>query len=330
MVNWVLSENMTVKEWDEKLIYFSNYDFYQTYNWGEYKKEFGWIPYRFIAIDSKKNIIAMAQCLLRSFPFSLGILWCPGGPIGDYRMINTNFIELCYKKIKKMILYIRIKPRNRLNDQSNNFLLKNGWKIPKNKVTNGLSMYLDLTLSEEALKAKLSKNWRRNLNRFKKDDLVIREWRNINIDEMIGIYRDVEKFKKIGIQYTDIELRKVYNYFKDKIIIYRCENLKGELVGFRGVIILGTNACDFFAATHESARKLYPSNKLLWTIILHCKRIGILYYDLNGIDPVNNPGVYNFKKGTGARFIKDLGEWEWTNSKLLGIVLNFGISKKLV
>ena len=52
---------------------FLDYDFYQSYNWGEYKKDFGWIPYRFIAINSNNKIIGMAQCLLRSLPGSVGI-----------------------------------------------------------------------------------------------------------------------------------------------------------------------------------------------------------------------------------------------------------------
>ena len=329
MVNWVIANDMTMKEWDKKLVHFSDYDFYQSYNWGEYKKDFGWIPYRSIAIDSNNKIIAMAQCLLRSLPCSVGISWCPGGPIGDYRAINTNFIELYCKEVEKRILYFRIGPKNILCDDSSNFLVKTGWKTPKYKITSGLSMYLDLTVDEENLKAKFSKNWRRNFNRFKKEDLFIRKWENINIEEMIDLYRDVERFKKIGVQYTDIELRKIFYFFKDKITIYRCDNSKGALVAFRGAIILGSNAYDFFAATHESARKLYPSNRLLWIMILHCKRIGISYYDLGGIDPINNPGVYNFKKGTGAKHFESLGEWEWSNLGLLRIALNSVIRKRM-
>ena len=111
MVNWIMAKDMTVKEWDKQLVHFSNYDFYQSYNWGEYKKDFGWIPYRSIAIDSNNKIIAMAQCLLRKLPCSVAISWCPGGPIGDYRAINTNFIELLYKEVASSNLRFRFRPR---------------------------------------------------------------------------------------------------------------------------------------------------------------------------------------------------------------------------
>ena len=33
-------------------------------------------------------------------------------------------------------------------------------------------------------------------------------------------------------------------------------------------------------------------------------------FDLGGIDPINNRGVYDFKKGTGATQIDYEGEWD--------------------
>ena len=45
------------------------------------------------------------------------------------------------------------------------------------------------------------------------------------------------------------------------------------------------------------------------------------------VDPVNNQGVYNFKKGTGALFTKYLGEWEWSNNLLYKWLVNFAIRR---
>jgi len=42
-----------------------------------------------------------------------------------------------------------------------------------------------------------------------------------------------------------------------------------------------------------------------------CHAAGVKRYDMMGIDPTYNPGVYHFKKGTGAECIDYLGEWEW-------------------
>jgi len=328
-VNWTLTKDITPKEWDKQLVNFSDYDFYQTYNWGQYKKYFGWKPYRFIAIDSNKNITGMAQCLLKSMPFSIGILWCPGGPTAHYKMLNKNFINSCYKAAGKRLLYIRIRPSNAKSVESFNYMINDNWKLPKNKITSSLSMLLDLKKDIETLKADLSKNWSRNLRRFKESELTISHCSKMEANELIPVYRNVEKFKGISAQYTDLELKKLFEYFNEKIVLFRCDNKDGKLIAFRGAIIVGDKAFDFFAATHSSGRKLYPSNKLLYTLLLHCKSLGVITYDLGGIDSVNNPGVYHFKKGTGANKHEILGEWEWANSNLLRMALNLVIKVKL-
>ena len=329
MVKWILAKDIQGNEWDKQLFKFSNYDFYQCYDWGEYKKQFGWYPYRFLAIDSENKILGMSQLLLKKLPLSIGMLWCPGGPVGDKNLINKDFINTCFNETKKRILYIRIRPKYQYSERLEMKLKNDGWKESIFKITNGSSMYLNLDISEKEIMNNLSKNWRRNLNRYKYEDVIISKWNNIEADEMIKVYRDLEKFKNIKMQYSDHELKKILLFFKGKIILFRCDNLKGDLVAFRGAIVLGNNAYDFFAATNHSARKLYASNKLLMTIMLECKSMNISYYDLSGIDPINNPGVYNFKKGTGAKHFQSIGEWDWSNIGPFRIIFNKIISKRL-
>jgi lipid II:glycine glycyltransferase (peptidoglycan interpeptide bridge formation enzyme) len=38
-----------------------------------------------------------------------------------------------------------------------------------------------------------------------------------------------------------------------------------------------------------------------WQILTQLAALGVSQYDLNGIDPVANPGVYHFKKGLAGR-----------------------------
>ena len=44
---------------------------------------------------------------------------------------------------------------------------------------------------------------------------------------------------------------------------------------------------------------------------------------------MNNPGVYNFKKGTGATQVEYIGEWEWASSGLVRYFANFVIKYKM-
>ena len=77
-----------------------------------------------------------------------------------------------------------------------------------------------------------------------------------------------------------------------------------------------------FAAASVSARKVYASHGLLWILFNHCAEMGVSRYDLGGVDPLKNKGVFDFKKGTGAHLINYLGEWEYGSFPTLKYLVN--------
>jgi hypothetical protein len=48
-----------------------------------------------------------------------------------------------------------------------------------------------------------------------------------------------------------------------------------------------------------------------------------------GLDPVNNWGSYNFKKGIGGRLVAYVGEWEAASNKAIKLVLNIALYWKI-
>ena len=76
------------------------------------------------------------------------------------------------------------------------------------------------------------------------------------------------------------------------------------------------------AATTIIGRNTYSSYMLFWELTKKCKSLGVLNYDLVGIDKVNNKGVCHFKKGTGAKEIRYLGEFEMTTGIITRIDIN--------
>ncbi len=326
MVNWTLiPDYIALETWDKNLSKFCDFNIYQSFNWGEYKRYFGWVPYRFAAYNAQNEVIAMAQCLYHHFPLG-GIMWCPGGPLGDVSSFGKTLIIACVDAIKKRYLYFRFDSYSNSNEYYDLTLIKNGWQRPVYSINTDLTMILDLTRPEEELIRSFSKNWRHNLKRFKKDLLNIEPWVDIDIDEMLNIYRSMENFKSIQTQYSKEELLKLFEKFGDKILMYRCNDRKtGDLIAFRGAIIYNNKAWDFFAATNIHARKLYASHKLLWTLLRACKDKEVKLYDMGGVDPCNNPGVYNFKKGVGALKVRRLGEWEFVTPRILRYVVNLAI-----
>jgi lipid II:glycine glycyltransferase (peptidoglycan interpeptide bridge formation enzyme) len=66
---------------------------------------------------------------------------------------------------------------------------------------------------------------------------------------------------------------------------------------------------------------------MFYKTISYLKEINIKIFDFGGIDPINPlaEGVNHFKKGFGGTITEYLGEWEWSDSKLLRFGSNLGI-----
>jgi hypothetical protein len=60
---------------------------------------------------------------------------------------------------------------------------------------------------------------------------------------------------------------------------------------------MGDSAIYLLGATSDAGLNAKGAYLLQWTMISWLKELGIKSYDLGGIDPVGNPGVYHFKKG---------------------------------
>ena len=84
---------------------------------------------------------------------------------------------------------------------------------------------------------------------------------------------------------------------------------------------------DLLAAAGGEARKLYASHATLWELLDHCSRLGLHNYDLSGVDPTANKGVFDFKHGTGARLVTCLGEWEWASVPGVRQMVNWMVAR---
>jgi lipid II:glycine glycyltransferase (peptidoglycan interpeptide bridge formation enzyme) len=196
------------------------------------------------------------------------------------------------------------------NPEEYEALTINGWTRPKNKMSSGYSMLYRLNGNEEDRLKRTTGNWRHNLKRSARYGLHIEEWVKPDISQISALYREMEFFKTLPTQYTQIELEAMFKFLKKNIIIYRCINKEGKLLAIRAAGVFGDTALDLLAVAGSEARKVYASHATLWALLDHCNKIGNTFYDLSGVDPIHNKGVFDFKHGTGADLVECLGEWE--------------------
>ena len=329
MVVWrLLSRDEAAESWDKSLLRFEDLTHTQLFSWGEYRSAFGWQPYRWVASGADGEIVAMMQGLVRTYPGRIGLIWVPGGPSGDIQYWNSELRQTLAETTGLSRLYVRISSNRPYRTEDVLMLRSLGWNRSSAPLLSGLSMMYNLARDEVLRVDSCSRNWRHNLRRSDKYGLSYHRWEAPDIETMFGIYQSMQDYKNLGQQFAREELVQMFDKLADHIVLYRADDENGEPVSLRGCIVFGDKGWDLFAATSVKGRKIYASYGLFWQLMRHCQEMGVRYYDMSGIDPVNNPGVYDFKKGTGAEPQEYLGEWDWAASPLLGAGANWMISRR--
>lgn len=301
---------------------FQDYTVYQSYGWGEHKRRFGWRPLRLVATRDAQ-MVSMAQVLVKRYPLRMGLAWVPGGPVGEPGLWNDEFRSAIRKVAGARHLYCRISSMREYTDEEASTLSTGGWTRCSAPLLSGMSLAYSPDTSESVRLGQCSGNWHRNLRRSARHGLAVRGWPAPEPDEMLEAYASMQAHKQLKEQISRAEISSLLDSFPGRYIMVRCDDSDGRLLALRGALVLGGKAWDTFAVATVAGRKVYASHAAFWELMKQCAERGVRWYDMGGVDPVNNRGVYDFKKGTGARALEYLGEWEWSTSKALG----WGVSR---
>ena len=319
MVTWRLYEGACEK-WNELLSGFKRRSYSQLFDWGEYKKKLGWYVIRAIAEDGEGNCIGLAQGLYKVYPFQIAVLWVPGGPVGDFKNLDDSLFKFFKEGIKYKKLYCRISPSH----YENELKISNEWRQSSQKINSSLSMLLRLDDDNFNLN-KLDKNWKKNLKKSEKQELTIERINNLDYKVVETLYKNMEEHKKLHVQYSKLELDNIFDLLSNCMGLYVCRNKHGEVIAMRSCIFHKEKGWELMAASNKEGRKKSAAYLLLWRMLEDCKEQNVFDFDLGGIDPINNAGVWYFKKGTGATELKYAGEYEKSSFPLLSPLMNFYI-----
>lgn len=329
MVRWeLLTDERARANWDQTLARFDDCSPFQSYAWGEYRRGLGWEPYRWIALNNQGEVIAMMQAYLRRHPFGLGLVWSEGGPVGDLGACDESLQAAITRATGLRRIYCRFRCDRKRNIEDVLGLDARGWSLPWSPLTSNYTMNFDLMQDESQLLAGLERNWRRNLNRSRESNLSIRQWLQPTADEIVSVYASMQQVKGLEEQHSLAEIEQLLKNVKEQLVLYRCDDESGQLVSLMGALVVGEKACSVLSATSGRGRELHASYAIYWAVLQHCRNIGVRSYDLAGIDPVRNPGVYRFKRATGATPLELLGEWDWASRPWLRWFGNWAIAQR--
>ncbi len=324
MVTWKLFEG-DADEWDRHLLKLDG-TFYQTFEWGEVKRISGWEPFRLIAI-SEGSVIGLVSALVKK-NFFFVICWVPDCSNSAIRLVDNKFHKALSLIIGSSFIYCRISFLSYEVGHEAFSLLQSGWKRPKELMNSGLTMHYELRGDNDQRIKRASGNWRHNLRRSSRFNLRIDKWKKPDINLISRMYREMELLKGLPVQYSLVELQAIISCLGDKVVVFRCLYSDNNLLAIRAAGVFGESALDLLAASGSAARKLYATHATLWALFDWCQENGYKYYDLSGVDPIRNKGVYDFKHGTGASLVECLGEWEWASIPCMCLFFNYILSRK--
>ena len=320
----------TDQQWNTAVNQFPFSNIYQSAQWAQYKSVTGWDNLRLVRLDPDQNLVAVAQCLVKTGPLNSAVLWIPGGPIGSVECSPSSLLRSIKDELKVSITYVRASFFNPTTNENESMLKDLGWTRCRTSLGAQKSMDYLLDQPEEIRRARCTTNWGRNLRRAEKNISRPYVWSNPDASEIASAYTEMNQFKDVSnldLSRSEAEISNIIDSFKDELLIVRCDDEHGKIDSLRGVLRFSNRAWDFLALTSPSGRKNYSSHAVFWHLTNVCQSLGVGSIDLSGIDPENNKGVYDFKKGTGAQQIDYLGEWDVAQPRWMRPILSRIIAK---
>jgi len=167
---------------------------------------------------------------------------------------------------------------------------------------------LDLAPSIEELRRNLDAKWRNKLTQSEKKGLKVVAGNGT--EEYRTFCRMYDQMRKRKTFETTVDVEEFGRLQEDLPKTHRMRVLICEQAGVpvAGLVAsaLGDSAIYLLGATSDDGLTAKGAYLLQWTLIRWLKENGIRWYDLGGIDPEGNPGVYTFKKGLSGTDVSQL------------------------
>ena len=315
-------------EWNSAISHLDSKSAYQSAEWSQHKTNSGWSVRRLAYSDGTGRIKAAAQCLFRKGPLRTAVVWMPGGPSGDFKAIDHAFVSVLKQHLQVSFIYLRLGITNAHDESRSNALSASGWKSCSESIGAQSSLVIDLSSPDELRFEAMSSDWKRNLKRSSKHDLTCFHWQNPDAQVIADAIQQMGQLKEIGLaklRNSVTELQSLIDLFGKQLLVVRCDSPSGVLLSIRGVLVTDNQARELFAATTLEGRDCQASYASFEFLLSVLKQINVQHFDLGGVDELNNPGVFSFKMGTGAKPITYLGDWEisqptwfmWVASKIV-------------
>jgi lipid II:glycine glycyltransferase (peptidoglycan interpeptide bridge formation enzyme) len=297
--------------WTGLVASFDDANIYQTWPYAEVIS--GRSNMSHLVLKRRGEPVAAAQVRLARLPvLGAGVAYCAWGPMWRPAGSQANPEILCQalralhnEYAVRRGLVMRLAPCWFTSDAfgAPRLLDQEGYDEALDSGRRSRTILMDLTPSLPDLLDGTTPHWKRELKVGHKlgPDIVSGTADDL-FGEFIEIYREMVQRKRF-VEPNDItKFRKVQERLPDSmkmgILLCRAEGRPQSGLIYSAI---GKTALYLFGATADAGKKSRGSYVLQWRLVEELKQRGIPLYDLNGINPQDNPGTYRFKAGLAGQ-----------------------------
>jgi lipid II:glycine glycyltransferase (peptidoglycan interpeptide bridge formation enzyme) len=330
-------DRATTAEWSQMLDLFDDANIYQTAAYGGVR--WGERNLSRLVLKRDGQVVGIAQLrIIRPTPLKFGIAYLRWGPLWERRGIPLDpqvptrlarAIEDEYVKARK--LFVRILPNAFAGSPRAEVFQSAFSKFTRETDEPGdiyRTFLLDITPPLEELRSRFDAKWRNKLKGSEKNNLtVIAGHGSEEFRAFCKIYSQMRKRKAFETTVDADEFGRIQEALTESqfMRVLICQD-KGVAVAGLVASAMGDSAIYLLGATSDDGLNSKGAYLLQWTLICWLKKRGIKSYDLGGINPEGNSGVYHFKKGLSGVDIYQISPFAASDSAFSGGIVKAGLA----
>jgi lipid II:glycine glycyltransferase (peptidoglycan interpeptide bridge formation enzyme) len=308
----IKTSEITIEKWNQILLKVTSVNYLQEHFYCNLKSNCeGWKAIKVLYSINDSPIAVLQYLKIKKFIF-FTIIRINRGPI-LLRSLKNSESEVLWRTIGKhgSLLKCRIlsiAPQLDFTAQNIGELRKAGFMQVLEKSTE--SSVIDLSLSVEFIRSNFKASWRAILKEPTNEliEYAVSESEESYLEavDFYQKFRDKKNFDGPDI----LLLRKMYDTGdKNSSIVTFLSKFNGEIEAVVCILLNRKTSTYLIGGSTGNARKLKIGYQLIWNAILYSKFNGMLFFDVGGLDFLNNPGVSRFKAGMGGKNYMLVGEY---------------------
>lgn len=292
--------------------------FSQLWAWGELRLEGGWTPLRLAVGDRDVEgspIRAGVQLMVRRIPFvEVGLGYAPRGPVGaldDDAVWSELMAGMRRLATDERIATIRLEPEAPASSKVGQRLRARFWRRAP-AMQPVLTRIVDLSPSEDELRAALRKKHRQYIARAERDGVTVERFDAGSADgEVEAALADFHRILAATGQRAEFNVR-VPGYYREvwtalaaanRVRLYFATR-DGERLATLFHIACGDQVAELYGGATPEGTRLHANYLVKWRAMLELKAEGFARYDLWG-QPTG--GIAQFKEGFGGKPLELVG-----------------------